>query len=94
MKPIDYISTQGIGFFTANKGKTITVKLLSKDSLVFSGYFVGITPVGNILPLINGLLIEIPQFNLHMMYTDTDGRIVPLIFNLLLVDDITDIQFE
>lgn len=95
MKPYEYITQYGIDYFTANKEKTITVRLLSDDGLVFSGYFVGITPIGDELPLIDGLLIKQPQFNLHMMYTNPeDGRIVPVKFNLLLVDDMGDIKFE
>ena len=94
MKPKDFISLHGIGYFTANKGKTLTVRLLSDDGLVISGYYLGITPIGNELPLIDGLLIEIPQFNIHLLYTDPqDGRIVPVKFNLMLVDDMNDIKF-
>ncbi len=95
MKPKDFIAQHGIDYFTANKGKTITVRLLSDGGLVFSGFFVGITPIGEELPLIDGLLIKQPQFNLHLMYTvPEDGRIVPLKFNLLLVDDMEDIRFS
>ncbi len=95
MRPSVYIAQHGIEYFTANRGKTITVRLLSDDGLVFSGYFVGITPIGEDLPLIDGLLIKQPQFNIHLMYKVPEhGEIVPVKFNLLLVDDIGDIRFE
>ena len=95
MKPRDYIALHGIDYFTVNKGKTITVRLLSDDGIVFSGHFFGISRVGDHLPLIDGLLIEEPQFNLHMMYmSPDDGRLLALNINLLLVDDMEDIKFE
>ncbi|MBO5615081.1 MAG: hypothetical protein J5932_03025 [Prevotella sp.] len=95
MKPKDYIAQYGIDYFSINKGKAITVRLLSDDSLIFSGHFIGIFHIGNHLPLIDGLLIEEPQFNLHMMYKNPDdGRLLALNINLLLVDDMEDIKFE
>ncbi len=95
MKPKDFISLHGIDFFTANNGKKITVRLLSDNGLEFSGYFTGITPAGKELPLIDGLQIEIPQYNMHLLYTDPqDGRIVPVNFNLMLIDDMDDIIFK
>jgi len=95
MKPKDYIAQHGIDYFTSNKGRTITVRLLSDDGLIFSGHFLGISRIGDYLPLIDGLLIEDPQFNLHMMYKNPDdGRLLALNINLLLVDSINDISFE
>lgn len=95
MKPKDYIAQHGIDYFAANKGKTITVRLLSDEGLVFTGHFLGVTHIGDHLPLIDGLLIEEPQYNLHMMYKyPEDGRMVALNINLLLVDDMEDIKFE
>lgn len=95
MRPRDFIARNGIDYFTANKGKTITVRLLSDDGLVFSGYFVGITPVNNEVPLIDGLYVDLPQFNLHFMYTvPDDGRIIPVRVNLLMIDSMGDIVFS
>lgn len=98
MKPYEFIALHGIDLFSAYEGEIITVRLLSDDGLVFSGIFTGITPIGEELPklpLIDGLLIKQPQFNLHLKYANPeDGRIVPVKFNLLLVDDKGDIKFE
>ena len=75
-----------------NKEKTITVRLLSDDGLVFSGCFVGITPVKNEVPLIDGLQVILPQFNLHFMYTISEsGNIIPVRVNLLMIDSMDDI---
>lgn len=60
MNPKDYIAQHGVDYFTVNKGKIITVRLLSDEGLVFSGYFLGISRVGDYLPLIDGLLIDEP----------------------------------
>lgn len=85
----------GIDYFTANKGKTITVRLLSNDGLVYSGYFIGISSVKNEVPLIDGLYVELPQFNLHFMYTvPEDGRIIPVRVNMLMIDSMDDIDFS
>lgn len=95
MKPHDYISQYGIEYFTKNKGKTIIIRLLSDDGLVFSGYFVGISAIGDHLPLIDGLLIEQPQFNLHFFYKNPeDSRQIAVNVNLLLVDSMEDMRFE
>ena len=95
MKPKDYIAQNGIDFFEVNKGKTITIRLQSVDELVLTGYYIGISHVGDYLPLIDGLLIEEPQYNLHMMYKNPDdGRLIALNINLLLIDDMSDIKFE
>ena len=95
MRPRDFIAKNGIDYFTTNKGKTITVRLLSDDGLVFSGYFVGITPVNNEVPLIDGLYVDLPQFNLHFMYTvPDDERIIPVRVNLLMIDSMDDIVFS
>jgi hypothetical protein len=94
MSPYEFITQYGIDYFTANKGKTITIRLLSDNGLVYSGYFVGITPAGNELPLVNGLVIELPQFNLHFLCkVPADERIVPVSVGLLLVDTMDDIKF-
>lgn len=95
MRPRDFIAMNGIDYFTANKGKTITVRLLSNDGLVYSGYFIGITSVKNEVPLIDGLYVELPQFNLHFMYTvPEDGRIIPVRVNMLMIDSMEDIAFS
>lgn len=95
MKPRDFIAMNGIDYFTANKGKKITVRLLSDDGLVYSGYFIGITPVKNEAPLIDGLYVKIPQFNLHFMYTvPEDGKIIPIRVNMLMIDSMEDIAFS
>lgn len=79
MKPKDYTAQHGIDYFAANKGKTITVQLLSDEGLVFTKHFFGITCLGDHLQLIGSLLIEEPQFNLHMMYEyPDDERLVAL----------------
>ncbi len=95
MKPHDYIAKHGLGYFIGNKGKIITFRLLSDDTLIFSGYFVGITKEGDNLPLIKGLLIEQKQYNLHFFYKDPDdGRLIPVIVNVLLIDSMDDILFS
>ena len=95
MKPHEYIAKNGIEFFQSQKGKTITVRLLSDEGLVFSGYFVGITPAKNEIPIIDGYLIDLPQFNLHFMVKDPeDGRIVPVSVNILMIDSMDDITFS
>ncbi len=95
MKPHEYIASHGIEYFKMNKGKTITVRLLSDDGLVYSGHFTGITPIGNNLPLIDGVLIEQPQLDLKFLYRDPEnGRVVPVKVNILLIDSMDDISFE
>ncbi|MBO4843967.1 MAG: hypothetical protein J5490_05185 [Bacteroidales bacterium] len=95
MKPIDFIAKNGIDFFTSHIGEKITVRLLSDDEFVFTGFFTEITPEGENLPLIDGVLIELPQFNLHMKYEDpVEGKIVPINFNIILIDDMKDIIFN
>lgn len=95
MKPYDFIAKNGIDYLTTRKEQHVTVRLLSDDGLVFSGKFVGVIPIGNNLPLIDGLLIALPQFDFHMLYTDPEGGgIIPLKFNLLLIDSMNDIKFD
>ena len=95
MKPYDFVAQNGIEYFQAQKDKTITVRLLSDDDLVFSGYFVGITPAKHEIPIIDGYLVELPQFNLHFMVKDSeDGRLAPVSVNLLMIDSMDDIVFS
>lgn len=95
MKPKDFIAENGLSYFESNKNKKITIRLLSDDGLVYRGFFVGITPVGNELPLISGLLIYVPQYVIHMLYNDVeDGHIIPVKINLTLVDSMDDIVFS
>lgn len=95
MKPYEYIALHGIDYFKKNKGKIITVRLLSDDGLIYSGHFAGITPIGNNLPLIDGMLIEQPQFDISFFYRDPEnGRVVPVKVNILLIDSMDDIRFE
>ena len=85
----------GIDFFNDQINKTITVRLLSDDGLVFSGKFIGIKPSGNEVPMIDGLLIELPQFDLKFWYTDPENRsIFPVSVGLLLIDSMDDISFS
>ena len=95
MKPYEYIALHGTDLFTRNEGKTINVRLLSDDGLIYQGHFAGITPIGNNLPLIDGLLIEQPQFVIHFFYNDPEnGCVVPVKVNILLIDSMDDISFE
>ena len=95
MKPKDFIAQNGIDYFQAQEEKTVTVRLLSDDELVFSGFFVGITPAKNNIPIVDGYLIDLPQFNLHFMIKEPeDGRIVPVSVNLLMIDSMDDIKFS
>jgi|GEM_PF-5540824 hypothetical protein len=95
MKPIDYIAKYGLDFFNANKGKMITVKLLSNTNIVLSGKFIGVSFDNNNLPLIDGLHIEMPQYKLRFFYkaSEESGMIIVTI-SLLLVDSINDITFS
>lgn len=95
MKPREFIAQYGIDYFNSQKGKTVTVRLLSDDGLVFSGFFVGVKQTGDEVPMVDGLLITLPQFKLTFMYkSPDDDKIVPVSINLLLVESMGDIQFS
>lgn len=95
MKPWEFIAQNGIDFFQAQKGKTVTVRLLSDDELVFSGYFGGITRAKNEIPIMDGYILNLPQFNLHFMIKEPkDGRMAPISVNLLMIDSMADIKFS
>ncbi len=94
MKPIDFVEKHGIKCFTDKKGKRIQFRLLSDDNLVFAGDFIGVIPEGNNLPLIDGFLVELPQFYIYFYYEDPiDGRRIPAKVSLLLIDSMEDILF-